>query len=231
MIRKLALLLLLIPCMAQAGELRVTINMAPGSDPLSYKLTATQTRDFWQRWRTLNPSNAMPPLPNGQDYGGLTLDDDDFETEVRLFNGVGRSGESARTDDFRQLERWVLGFAPPPLGPSLVAALDSDVRAMPGGAQVIPQNILSGNAIAATCTKRAGRNMRLRATCLNQQLLEQLDPADYVSALEQLARQKLPVRPGSLEERELQQQQEQQRGIGINTPFPRAETPDGSIVR
>lgn len=188
-------LLLLFPLAAQAGELRVTINMAPGQNVIRYNLTAEQTREFWQKWRRLNSSTAIVPVPPGNNYGGLTLYDSDRNVEVRLFNGVGRSGNTGKTDDYRQLERWALGFAPMPLGPALVAALDGEIKAQPGGAQAMPIERKSGEQIVAECRRRMGRDARRKTLCLNEQLMQQLDSAAYAAALERLATDKLPPRP------------------------------------
>lgn len=185
------LALLLFPLAAQADELRVTINMATGSEPLRYSLTAEQTRSFWHKWRRLNDSATIVPLPAGNSYGGLTLYDAERSVEVRLYNGFGRSGNVGKTDDYRQLERWVLGFAPPPLGPALIRALDESVRAQPGGAQAMPAEKLNSEQVINACRRRAGRDARLKALCLQERLLEQLDNAEYAKALEAIAREKL----------------------------------------
>lgn len=193
--KKLLLLcLLLFPLTAQAGDLRVTINMAAGNEPVRYTLTAEQTHSFWSKWRQLNDSTSIVPVPPGNGYGGLTLYDADRGTEVRLYNGIGRSDRAGKADEYRQLERWVLGFAPPPLGPALVAALDEETRAQPGAVAAKPAERRSSEEVILSCRYRAGRDPRLKANCLHENLQQQLDPAEYAKALEALAASKLPAR-------------------------------------
>ncbi len=195
--RWLLALLLLFPLSAQADELRVNINMAAGQNMVSYSLTAAQTREFWRKWRELNDTSSIVPMPSGNSYGGLTLYDSERYVEVRLYNGTGRSGDRGKTDDYRQLERWTLGFAPPPLGPALIAALDETIRAQPGGAEAMPPPKISGTQIVTNCRLRAGRDARQKAFCLHEQLLLQMNVRDYATALEQLATEKLPAGVGT----------------------------------
>lgn len=188
----LALILVLFPTFAMAGDLRVTINMAIGQDPVRFMLSSEQTRTFWGKWNRLPKTDDMVAIPGGSDYGGLTLYDDERDTEVRLFSGVGKSGDDFRADQFRQLERWVLGFAPPPLGPSLMATLDSDVDQQPGGTTARSGEPLDGQQIINACNRRARGNARLKMFCINDQLAQQADPTRYANALSALALQLLP---------------------------------------
>ena len=179
---------------AWAEGLRVTLILNNGMEPVRYTLSDAQTRTFWEKWRQLPPGEKMPPLAPNDSYAGLSLYDDARGNEIRLFKGAGRSDDSNRSDDYRQLERWVLTLAPPPLGPALVAALDEQVSDTPQG-RIVTQSTTKtqdGGRMIEACRKRAPRNLHQRALCLQEALNDQLDPAAYARGLEELALRLLP---------------------------------------
>jgi len=184
---------------AWAEELRVVITMATGQDQVRYTLSEDNTRLFWQKWRGLALTSSIVPVPGGNtSYKGLTVYPSEGGDEVRIFNGLASRSEHARVDEYRQLERWVLGFAPPPLGPALVRALDEEVATAPGAAtQARPTDYRSGEQIVASCFQRARNDARRRALCIHEQLLQRLPPAEYAKALGNMALQALPPKTGT----------------------------------
>jgi|GEM_PF-1090880 len=189
------LLTLLLPRLAYAEGLQVTLLMAAGSTPLQFSLSDDDTRTFLQRWGRLPRSDRMVPLSADNNYSGLLLrrQDTDSNQDIRLFNNVGIQGEVARSDDLRMLERWVLTKAPPPLGPALVAALDSDVGAQAANeGRAAPAKPANSQQVILDCRTRARRNTQLHILCLEEALKQNADSRDYIRALENSVNQLLP---------------------------------------
>lgn len=189
------LLTLLLPRLAYAEGLQVTLLMAAGNTPLQFSLSDDDTRTFLQRWGRLPRSDRMVPLSADNNYSGLLLrrQDTDSNQDIRLFNNVGIQGEVARSDDLRMLERWVLTKAPPPLGPALVAALDSDVNTQAASeGRAAPAKPASSQQIILDCRTRARRNSQLHILCLEEALKQNADSADYIRMLENSVNQLLP---------------------------------------
>ena len=189
------LLTLLLPRLAYAEGLQVTLLMAAGNTPLQFSLSDEDTRTFLQRWGRLPRSDRMVPLSADNNYSGLLLrrQDTDSNQDIRLFNNVGIQGEVARSDDLRMLERWVLTKAPPPLGPALVAALDSDVNTQASSeGRAAPAKPASSQQVILDCRTRARRNTQLHILCLEEALKQNADSADYIRMLENSVNQLLP---------------------------------------
>lgn len=183
---------------AHAEPLQVSILLASGQAPVRFTLTEEDSRAFLSRWQALGEADTLVPLAPDSGYRGVLLRGA-RETEYRLYNGIGRvkgqAGTSSRRDDLRMLERWVLEHAPPPLGPSLLAALDQDVANGAGGAAFPVTHNRSAAALIEGCTSRAPTDARQRATCLHRFLLDRMDPTAYATALEKLLRTTDPGAP------------------------------------
>lgn len=190
----LALLLALTAFPALAEELRITLNITGGQEPIRFTLSEENTRQFWQKWRSLPLTDSIVPIPNdNSSYKGLNIYPAEGGADVRVFKGVVSRDSRTRKDEYRQLERWLLTFAPPPMGPALVRALDEDVAIQPGAAaQTRALAYVSGEQVVATCFQRASQDARRRALCIHEQLLQRLPAADYAKALGGIALQALP---------------------------------------
>ena len=103
----LALALFLLPSWALADDLRVTLNLGVGRDQVIYNLSTADSREFLSRWARLPKTEAMLPLNGNYNYSGVVLRDASRNLEIRLFNSFGRSNDEGRSDEFRQLERFV----------------------------------------------------------------------------------------------------------------------------
>lgn len=184
----LPLLLCLLSLPALAGELRVTIVVAAGDTPIEYRLTEADSRLFWRKLNQLPQTENMVPLANtSSNYNGLMVRDTDKNREIRINSGIVRQNEKSRTDDFRMLERWLLTLAPPPLGPALVAALDSEVGETAEKQGAVIRQKMTAQQIVLECRARGKNNQRLRAQCLEEYLKTYLDMKDYADALERIA--------------------------------------------
>lgn len=206
----LAFLIALPLASAQARELRVTLNMESGSMPLSYSIPESQLNEFWSRWGYLSKTERMVPLGQPGSYGGVVIRDTTGSGEdrvIRLYSGVGSSegrNRETRLDEGRQLERWVLAKAPPPLGPALLRALDEELAKTPGS--LIPPTEIktAGVVLMRECQQRARGNLSLRATCLEDSLEKQLGTEAYVKLMEK-AVSDLTVAPRMANGHDLQQ--------------------------
>lgn len=187
----LTLALFLLPSWAMADDLRVTLNLGVGRDQVIFNLSTADSREFLSRWGRLPKSETMLPLNGNYNYSGVVLRDSNRNLEIRLFSGFGRSNDEGRSDEFRQLERFVLERAPLPLGPALVHALDEDVAQKAGESGVPPRTHDKGVDIVKGCQSRARNNHRLRAICLEERIRQNIDLKDYADALERYAQDRL----------------------------------------
>ncbi len=176
---------------AWADPLQVSIMMASGQSPVRFTLTEEDSRVFLAKWQALAETDGLVPLGPENSYRGVLLRGP-RETEFRIYNGTGRvqgqAGTFSRRDDLRMLERWVLERAPPPLGPSLLAALDREVGTRTDDTVFPATHNRSAGALIAGCTQQSPADARQRATCLHRFLLEKMDPTAYATALEKLLR-------------------------------------------
>ncbi len=177
-----------LPALAKTQDLTVTVKLNNQMAAPQYRLTGEDVREFWQRWGKLDRVTDMVPLKAGSGYGGLSLRESSSGKSMDVFNGTVRRGTETRSDPLRQLERWVLSKAPPPYGPSLLAALDDAIRqdanasatARPG------PNPTSADTAILNCLSRARGNHQLRALCLEEKLREHLSWRDYANALQKV---------------------------------------------
>lgn len=188
---------------AFARELHVTLLMATGSPPITYTIPEEEIREFWTRWLYLPETEQMVPLGQPSGYHGLTVRDDEQNKSARLFNGVGAvegAGAEARLDTGRQLERWVLAKAPPPMGPVLLRALEDEMAKAPSAIVQPSASPRAGIRLIRECQTRAHGNLGLRISCLEEQLEKQLGTEAYLTELEKIttpleARPASPVNP------------------------------------
>ena len=179
---------------AHGRELRVSLLLGTGNDPVTYTIPENQVPEFWTRWNYLQRTDQMVPLGQPGGYHGLKVRDDEngADLTVSLFNGIGTkegSQRESRLDAGRLLERWVLAKAPPPLGPALLRTLEQEMAKAPGGSTIIEpaKTQLAGARITHDCRQRAHGNLQLRASCLEENLQKQLGTEAYITLLEQAA--------------------------------------------
>jgi hypothetical protein len=184
--KNIILWLLLLAMPAQAEQVRVSIIIPGGNSPLEYSLSEADSKSFWQRWQKLEPTTQMVPLANGSSYAGLRIRAAD--KDVRLYNGVGTYQIESRSDNLRMLERWVLSKAPPPFGPSLLAALDRDVESLAASQKTANPKPIDINTLLLRCNSRGSKNQELRARCLEEALHERLTWREYANSLEKILR-------------------------------------------
>lgn len=171
--------------------------MATGSPPITYTIPENEIREFWTRWLYLPETDKMVPLGQPTAYHGLTVRDDEQNKVARLFNGVGAvegAGAETRLDTGRQLERWVLAKAPPPMGPALLKALEEEMAKLPSTIVQPSASPRAGVRIIRDCQTKAHGNLGLRISCLEEQLQSQFGTEAYLTELEKVATQ-LTVRP------------------------------------
>ena len=181
-----------LPAAASEVRLRIFINLGANSPVTDYELSDRDADAFWDKWAALSKTTDMVPLPTRMGYSGLSLLRPNG-VQLRLYGGVAMMGDDQRRDDLRVLERWVLSKAPPPLGPQLVAALDSEVDATKGNLAAPLREIESAEVVIKGCQRRARGNQLLLALCLHEKLLEQVDTAIYAKALKGVAEATLPA--------------------------------------
>ena len=192
-------LLFCITFAAHAKELRVQILQPAGQEAIEFKLEEGNVRKFWQRWSEMKPSPRMVPLSKGTGYNGLAIIDESTSDRrtIRLFHGVGMDGDRSKNDEDRALERWILGFAPPPMGAMLLQAVEQEtIAAAPEKSDAILTKTTS-DAVIFGCRKSAGHNITLKIRCLQDALRDSADPADYAAALENISKNLLPTAPNA----------------------------------